>query len=60
MIGRPKGARPTAEMAGAGVLALSVGYIVFNEGFANWQSLWTCAVLATLSFNLAQVRDAPG
>lgn len=60
MIGRPKGAHPTAEMTGAGVLALSVGYIMFNEGFANWQSLWTCAVLAALSFNLAQVRDAPG
>ena len=57
---RPKGIRPVAETAGAVVIALSVLYIVFNEGFANWQSLWLCAALAALAFNLARVRDAPG
>ena len=57
---RPKGARPAAETAGAGVLALSVCYIVFNEGFANWQSLWLCAALAALAFNLVRVRGATG
>jgi exo-beta-1,3-glucanase (GH17 family) len=56
-VARPKGARSVAESAGALVLALSVCYIVFNEGFANWQSLWTCAALAGLAINLALVRD---
>ena len=56
----PKGTRPVAETAGASVLALSVIYILFNEGFANWQSLWVCVMLAALSFSLARVRDVPG
>jgi len=56
----PKGKRPAAETAGASVLALSVIYILFNEGFANWQSLWVCVMLAALSFSLARVRDVPG
>jgi glucan 1,3-beta-glucosidase len=58
IVGRPKGRRSVAEMSAAGVLALSVIYISFNETFANWQSLWVCAVLAALAFSLAQVRDA--
>jgi hypothetical protein len=49
-----------AETAGAGVLALSVPYIVFDEGFANWQSLWLCAALAALAVSLVRARDAPG
>lgn len=57
MVTRPKGSRSVAETSGATVLALSVCYIVFNEGFANWQSLWTCAALAGLAINLALVRD---
>jgi hypothetical protein len=60
MVARPKGSRPAAEAAGAAVLGLSVGYILFNEGFANWQSLWLCLTLAVLSFSLARVRDVPG
>jgi glucan 1,3-beta-glucosidase len=60
MVARAKGVRPAAETVGAAVLALSVGYISINEGFANWQSLWVCAVLAGLAFNLARVRDVPG
>ena len=47
-----------AEMAGAAVLALSVPYIVLNESFANWQSLWLCAAFTALAFSLARVRDA--
>jgi glucan 1,3-beta-glucosidase len=58
LVGRAKGARSIAEISGACVLALSVVYIVFNETFANWQSLWVCAVLAALAFTLAQARDA--
>ena len=57
---RPGGERGAAELAGAGVLALSVPYIVLGEGFANWQSLWTCAALAALAISLVRVRDAPG
>jgi glucan 1,3-beta-glucosidase len=47
-----------AELAAAGILALSVPYIVLNESFANWQSLWVCAALAAFAFSLARVRDA--
>jgi exo-beta-1,3-glucanase (GH17 family) len=60
IVGRPKGTRPAAETAGAAILALSVSYILFNEGFANWQSLWLCTTLAVLSFNLARARDVQG
>ena len=49
-----------AEVAGGAVLALSAAYIAFNEGLANWQSLWLCAALVALAVNLVQVRDAPG
>ena len=57
---RPAGTRGAAEVAGAGVLALSVPYIVLNEGLANWQSLWLCGAFAALAFSLVRVRDAPG
>ena len=60
MVVRRKGSRPAAEAAAAAVLALSVGYILFNEGLANWQSVWLCAALAGLSFSLARARDVPG
>jgi len=60
MVVRPKGRRPAAEALGAVVLVLSAGYILFNEGFANWQSLWLCATLAALSFSLGRVRDVLG
>jgi glucan 1,3-beta-glucosidase len=55
---RPPGGLGTAECAGAVVLALSVPYIVLDEGFANGQSLWLCAALAALAFSLARVRGA--
>ena len=57
-VDRPKGVYGAAETAGAAVLGLSVCYIVLNEGFANWQSLWTCASMAGLSFSLLRVRGA--
>jgi glucan 1,3-beta-glucosidase len=53
-----KGSRGKAEVTAAGVMALSVAYIVPNEGFANWQSLWFCATLAILAFTLVRVRGA--
>ena len=49
--------RGAAELAAATVLAVAVPYIVFNEGVANWQSLWLCAALAGLAVTLARVRD---
>jgi hypothetical protein len=55
---RPTGARGAAEVLTALLLALSVPYIVLNESFANWQSLWLCAALLALAITLAQVRDA--
>ena len=56
---RPAGPRALAETVAAVLLALSGGYILFNEGFANWQSVWFCAGLFGLAVILAQARDAP-
>jgi exo-beta-1,3-glucanase (GH17 family) len=56
---RPAGARPMAETVAAAMLAASAVYVVFNEGFANWQSVWFCAGLIGLAFILMRVRDAP-
>jgi exo-beta-1,3-glucanase (GH17 family) len=57
---RGAGLRPAAELAAAGLLALCAGYIVFNESFANWQSLLVCAELLCLAATLGRVRGAPG
>jgi hypothetical protein len=42
----------------SGVLAGSALYTIFNEGSANWQSLWTCAVYALFALTLWQARAA--
>jgi exo-beta-1,3-glucanase (GH17 family) len=57
VVRRANGARTAAERAGAVLLALSVPYIVVNENFNNWQSLWLCAVFAALAVILARARD---
>ena len=57
---RPAGPRGAAETVAAGALALSALYVVFNESFSNWQSVWFCAGLVGLAFILAMARDAPG
>ena len=59
---RPRSMEPraAAEIAAAAVLMLCTGYIIFNEGFANWQSLLLCAGLMCLAITLARVRGAPG
>jgi exo-beta-1,3-glucanase (GH17 family) len=58
LLSQPRsGARPIAEVVFAGLLALTAVYIVFNEGFANWQSLWTCAVYLLLGFTLLQAHE---
>jgi glucan 1,3-beta-glucosidase len=52
------GARPYAELTFAGLFAASAVYIAFNEGFKNWQALWTCAGFAALAFVMWQARVA--
>jgi hypothetical protein len=47
-----------AELAGAVVLGLSAIYVVFNEGFANWQALWFAAALIALVTTLLRVGVA--
>ncbi|MDI3471504.1 MAG: putative beta (1-6) glucans synthase [Pseudolabrys sp.] len=53
---RGAGVRGAAEIAAAAVLAVCAVYVVFNESFANWQSLWFCATLAALALTLVRVR----
>ena len=59
-VARPGGTRAIAETVAAAALALSAVYILFNESFANWQSVWFCAGLIVLGFILARARSAPG
>jgi glucan 1,3-beta-glucosidase len=57
LLNRPaEGTRPIAEAVFGGALALSAAYIVINENFANWQSLWTCAVYAGLAATMWRAR----
>ncbi|HML08845.1 MAG TPA: beta-(1-6) glucans synthase [Xanthobacteraceae bacterium] len=58
-IPRPAEPRAVAESVAACVLALSAGYIVLNESFSNWQSVWLCTGLICLAFILARARDVP-
>jgi hypothetical protein len=56
-LNRPAGGtRPIAESAFAGTLALSAIYIGFNEGPANWQSLWTCGLYLLFALTLSRAR----
>jgi exo-beta-1,3-glucanase (GH17 family) len=50
------GANPKAEAGFATLLAVAALYIVFNEGFANWQSLWVCAAYGLLSVTLWRLQ----
>ena len=61
MLSMPRltGPRAMAETVAAAVLALSAGYIAFNESFANWQAIWLCAGLLGLAVILSRARDAP-
>ncbi|MBS0530727.1 MAG: beta-(1-6) glucans synthase, partial [Proteobacteria bacterium] len=63
LLNRPLvGGRPVAESVFAGLLVIAAVYIAFNEGSSNWQSLWTCAIYATLGITLWRARDvqSPG
>jgi exo-beta-1,3-glucanase (GH17 family) len=55
-----KAPRAFAEHVAALMLALSLVYIVFNESFLNWQSIWLCALFAALVFTLSKARAVPG
>jgi exo-beta-1,3-glucanase (GH17 family) len=55
---RPEGTRPIAEAVFGGALVLSAAWVVINEGFANWQSVWTCAVWALLGATMWRARAA--
>jgi len=48
-----------AEAVAAAVLALSAVYVVVNETFSNWQSVWFGVGLMGLAIILLLVRDAP-
>jgi hypothetical protein len=48
--------RPIAESIFAGVFLVAAIYVGFNEGPANWQSLWTCAAYLLLALTLWRVR----
>jgi exo-beta-1,3-glucanase (GH17 family) len=52
------GPRPLAEAVFAGLLGISATYIVFNEGYENWQSLWTCAAYFGLAMTLWLARPS--
>src|SRR5262245_24700512 len=54
--GSKGGARPIAEAVFAGLFALCALYVFFNEGFRNWQSMWTAAVYLLLASALWRAR----
>jgi len=54
------GMRGAAELVFAAILGGSAVYMVFNEGFANWQSIWLAIVQVSLAVILLRPRDAPG
>jgi hypothetical protein len=54
--GSKTGERPLAEAVFAGLFAMSAVYVVFNEGFENWQAMWTGAVYLLLASALWRAR----
>jgi glucan 1,3-beta-glucosidase len=55
---QPQPSRGAAETVAAAVLLPATLFVVWNEGFANWQSLWVCAVFLALSVTLFGVPGA--
>ncbi|MDI4239087.1 beta-(1-6) glucans synthase [Bradyrhizobium sp. Arg237L] len=47
----------TSESVFAGLFAAAAVYLLLNEGFQNWQSLWTAAALFLLGAALWSSRD---
>ncbi len=59
LFNRPKsGTRPIAETVFAALFGGAALFATFNEGFDNWQSLWTCAAYLLLGVTLYQARSA--
>jgi hypothetical protein len=56
--GSKSGERPLAEAVFAGLFALAAVYVVFNEGFENWQAMWTGAAYVLLGSALWRARTA--
>ena len=54
--GSKSGARPLSEAVFAAMFALSAVYVVFNEGFENWQAMWTGATYLLLGSALWRAR----
>lgn len=52
------GARPLAETVFAALLVMSAAYILFNEGYENWQSIWTSAAYVLLGIVLWQAKSS--
>jgi exo-beta-1,3-glucanase (GH17 family) len=52
------GVRPVAETVFAGLFVAASIYMIFNEGFLNWQSLWTAGAYILLATTLLQARFA--
>jgi exo-beta-1,3-glucanase (GH17 family) len=60
LFNRPKsGIRPIAETVFAGLFTAAAIFALLNEGFDNWQSLWTCAAYLLLGITLWRARSAP-
>jgi hypothetical protein len=58
LFNRPKsGIRPIAETVFASLFAGAALFTLFNEGFDNWQSLWTCAAYFLLGMTLYRARS---
>jgi len=59
LLNRPQaGVRPIAESAFAGLLVVTALFTGINEGAANWQSMWTCAIYLLLALTLWRARVA--
>ncbi len=57
LLNRPRSAtRPIAEAVFASLFASTAIYLAFNEGFQNWQALWTAAAYLLLGATLWQTR----
>lgn len=57
LLNRPKeGERPIAESTFAGLLLAAAVFTGINEGGANWQSMWTCAIYFLLALTLWRAR----
>jgi exo-beta-1,3-glucanase (GH17 family) len=52
------GTRPIAETTFAALFAATAIFATFNEGFDNWQALWTCAAYGLLALTFYRARSA--